>query len=507
MQNSSLFNESMTIPRKFVKIITIVMLSYGIYYTNKLQEKGNLNKNVLEYQKQLYLTHLIGCFDDITHMFKEFLEVENCNLMTSFSTCSARNYTHIYFMKENTCVCCKDIVVNILTEQISCKHNSQQRLYVIRGNEHLSTRTIQHYATSIRPVYHANHNEFKISGIFLKLKTFDVFDCYIKCGSHQYIWATLMSENQCFCYNVMKSKLLLPNFGHEDHSNRFQIMSNESHPTYVEIYRTLKIDENCFFKKTFVSDKKSFPYLGILSFPGSGNTWFRHLLEMTTGYYSGSVYDETEMFSHGFFGETVSMTSNKILGVKDHVIHRRNKKSYEKIILIIRNPYDALQAEFNRKNTGHVGIRNESDFETTEWSKFVLTKAEQWKQMHFDVLRKRKPTLIIMYDDLLTKKKDALSHVLSFLGIKVDNEEERLKCVEKDSGGFFQRHKKSSYEYFTNAMVSQINSCITEVRIALLVNGFHTLPPYENILKSSDVGFSISSTPRKNKAMIAKAFL
>lgn len=39
--------------------------------------------------------------------------------------------------------------------------------------------------------------------------------------------------------------------------------------------------------------------------------------------------------------------------------------TYEKVILLIRNPYDAFVAEFNRKMNGHVGNRKDEDFFTT----------------------------------------------------------------------------------------------------------------------------------------------
>lgn len=68
----------------------------------------------------------------------------------------------------------------------------------------------------------------------------------------------------------------------------------------------------------------------------------------------------------GFFGEMIDSSDGTTFGVKDHYIHGKKRSgSYEKAIILIRNPYDAFVAEFNRKSKGHVGHRNSDDFVTT----------------------------------------------------------------------------------------------------------------------------------------------
>ena len=44
----------------------------------------------------------------------------------------------------------------------------------------------------------------------------------------------------------------------------------------------------------------SFPLTSLTSYPGSGNTWTRYLIEEYTGYYTGSVYNDTELYKGGF---------------------------------------------------------------------------------------------------------------------------------------------------------------------------------------------------------------
>ena len=58
------------------------------------------------------------------------------------------------------------------------------------------------------------------------------------------------------------------------------------------------------------------PRVGIVSFPGSGNTWVRYLLQQMTGILTGSVYEDGDLRRNGFKGET--HRSGKVLVVKTH---------------------------------------------------------------------------------------------------------------------------------------------------------------------------------------------
>ena len=44
----------------------------------------------------------------------------------------------------------------------------------------------------------------------------------------------------------------------------------------------------------------SFRLTSLTSYPGSGNTWARYLIEEYTGYYTGSVYNDIVLYKGGF---------------------------------------------------------------------------------------------------------------------------------------------------------------------------------------------------------------
>ncbi|ROT74784.1 hypothetical protein C7M84_006707 [Penaeus vannamei] len=58
------------------------------------------------------------------------------------------------------------------------------------------------------------------------------------------------------------------------------------------------------------------PTTALVSFPGSGNTWIRYLLQQVTGYYSGSVYKDYALMKNGFPAESVS--NGSVVVVKTH---------------------------------------------------------------------------------------------------------------------------------------------------------------------------------------------
>lgn len=99
--------------------------------------------------------------------------------------------------------------------------------------------------------------------------------------------------------------------------------------------------------------------VGLVSVPGSGNTWVRELLEAATGICTGSIYCDHPLRNAGMIGEYVK--TGRVLVVKTHTsdyqwneetLEERNEDDalYESAIILIRNPFDAFIAEWNRLN-------------------------------------------------------------------------------------------------------------------------------------------------------------
>ncbi|XP_055708811.1 WSCD family member AAEL009094-like [Phlebotomus papatasi] len=108
----------------------------------------------------------------------------------------------------------------------------------------------------------------------------------------------------------------------------------------------------CQKLKFLPSDKMTKP-VALASFPGSGNTWLRYLLQQATGILTGSVYLDYDLISSSFPGEGINNSS--VLVVKTHEWDPNEWINFRKAILLVREPYKAILAEFNRQHGGHIG--------------------------------------------------------------------------------------------------------------------------------------------------------
>jgi len=105
--------------------------------------------------------------------------------------------------------------------------------------------------------------------------------------------------------------------------------------------------------------RSSGPVVLLSSYPGSGNSWVRQLIETAAGIYTGSVYCDPSYVSSGMIGE--GLRTGNVIVVKTHF----SKIESSKIIYLIRNPFDAMVAEWSR----FVTRRNMADRHVSEVGK------------------------------------------------------------------------------------------------------------------------------------------
>ena len=135
----------------------------------------------------------------------------------------------------------------------------------------------------------------------------------------------------------------------------------------------------------FLSPKNR-PLVALASFPGSGNTWVRGLLQKVTRVCTGATYCDISLRVQGFPGEGISSPSTLVVKTHNPYPHwtkkgatpadNKNKEHWRlaglpylcillnisvflpcsSAILLVRNPFDALVSEWNRRqaNLGFV---------------------------------------------------------------------------------------------------------------------------------------------------------
>ncbi|XP_048820149.1 WSC domain-containing protein 2 isoform X3 [Lagopus muta] len=123
---------------------------------------------------------------------------------------------------------------------------------------------------------------------------------------------------------------------------------------FLLVYQTQVQDNRCMDRRFLPTRSKQL--VALASFPGAGNTWARHLIELATGFYTGSYYFDGSLYNKGFKGERDHWRSGRTICIKTHESGQKEIEAFDAAILLIRNPYKALMAEFNRKYGGHIGF-------------------------------------------------------------------------------------------------------------------------------------------------------
>ena len=85
------------------------------------------------------------------------------------------------------------------------------------------------------------------------------------------------------------------------------IVDNSNVPTYCEKAPY----------KLYPKNRTRESIVQLASFPGSGNTWMRHLLERGSGIATGNIYDADLSLARVFIGENVS-EGNQVVAIKTH---------------------------------------------------------------------------------------------------------------------------------------------------------------------------------------------
>ncbi|NWY73828.1 WSCD2 protein, partial [Erithacus rubecula] len=243
---------------------------------------------------------------------------------------------------------------------------------------------------------------------------------------------------------------------------------------FLLVYQTQVQDNRCMDRRFLPSRAKQL--VALASFPGAGNTWARHLIELATGFYTGSYYFDGSLYNKGFKGERDHWRSGRTICIKTHESGQKEIESFDSAILLIRNPYKALMAEFNRKYGGHIGFAAHAHWKGKEWPEFVANYAPWWATHTLDWLRFGKKVLVVHFEDLKRDLFVQLQRMVALLGVTAC--EDRLLCVEGQKDGNFKRSglRKLEYDPYTPEMRKTIGAYIRTVDAALKLRNLSGVP-------------------------------
>ncbi|XP_017074492.1 WSCD family member CG9164 [Drosophila eugracilis] len=228
----------------------------------------------------------------------------------------------------------------------------------------------------------------------------------------------------------------------------------------LPIYADYKADFYTALPSDVSAALQSLPALTALaSFPGSGNTWLRYLLQQSTGILTGSIYKDYGLLKTGFPAENVCNSS--VLLVKTHEWGSKAWAPFSKAILLVRDPEKAIIAEFNRQSGGHIGFASPDRYKRTKgkyWQQFVSNKLKGWEMMNLSWARNFTGSIkVVFYDDLVHHTERELRSILEFLQFPVN--EQLMRCAIMRKEGIFRRKKRLlSFDPYTETMRAEVQS-------------------------------------------------
>jgi len=217
------------------------------------------------------------------------------------------------------------------------------------------------------------------------------------------------------------------------------------------------------------------PVTILASYPRSGNSLLRNLFERATLRVTGSDM-RGGLTQHDLVGEAA--VSAKICQfVKTHFPERVGSPTFpaSRAVLLVRNPYDALESYFNLMMTNtHTTSLTEEQRKKTEklFHAMALKEIQVWRLFHQFWLQSKIPILLVRYEDLIRHPGKVLSRVVQFV-LEVKNMtffHARIKqCVDENNtenvGAYKPRSGgigKSRHRYPAH-LLDKMNHCVYEL--------------------------------------------
>ncbi|XP_042224728.1 WSC domain-containing protein 1-like [Homarus americanus] len=229
----------------------------------------------------------------------------------------------------------------------------------------------------------------------------------------------------------------------------------------------------------------------LVSMPCSGSTWLRYLLESSTGFFSGSKYNDTILYKAGFLGEYEGMEGGRTIIQRTHGASyfladtHDLQDRYEKVdpdvptILLLRHPAKTLISHWRlfhlAGSNKHLDDVPVSIYQSEDFHDFVSEATSLWEELASDrLLWCNRPLYVLHYEDLVANTTHHLRQLLDFLSVPVD--EGRFTCVASHLDGSFKRNTTRHFDPFTEDEKVRFVNAVKRINRLLTVLGYPQLP-------------------------------
>jgi len=209
----------------------------------------------------------------------------------------------------------------------------------------------------------------------------------------------------------------------------------------------------------------------LMSSPRSGNTWTRYLIELSTGIFTTSIYEDKALFHKGYLGELENPKSGTAVLVKSHNDCGPKTSGDEDIILLLRHPKHSIISHytFTQHKTSadkHVINFKPEKFNRAVFGQFFKNGLSRWKSLVNSCLTKAKRLLVIYYEDLKEDPVGNVRKMLNFLNYEVD--EQRLACLAKTLDGPVKKNQSTTdFDPYTSQQKSQMEGAVESASLIL----------------------------------------
>ena len=117
-------------------------------------------------------------------------------------------------------------------------------------------------------------------------------------------------------------------------------------------------------------------------------------------------------------------------------------------VVLVRNPYNALVALWNFKQTqSHTSVANRSTYDTEQFQRFITSQSTHWLKIIENWVKHGKDLHFIAYEDLCDEPVGELRKILKYLHLQ--KQEDRLTCIKEHLEGNFKRSGNKILDPFT----------------------------------------------------------
>lgn len=118
------------------------------------------------------------------------------------------------------------------------------------------------------------------------------------------------------------------NLNSSSYENDYEL-NNDNTPDWIK-YDLVEPGVNCSSELKLFNKNLSRPVIAISSFPGSGNTWARHLIHMASGYWTGNRRSSKQLKDAGWLAEDYDCMDRRTIAQKTHRLSK-NKGFFLKL--------------------------------------------------------------------------------------------------------------------------------------------------------------------------------